>query len=139
MLTIIPGDLSTEINGLDRLIAEVQDAPRKVLTWYGQTATERMKANHDRDAHNIQRYVNRTWYLTTTIGYDVAQITGGTTRVRMYSPASYAEAVEFGTPRSAPYPFFWIEVYGLQPMAEARLATAYYAAFARHEAAIKAS
>lgn len=133
MLTYTPRDLSSVFRSLDRLVADVQEAPAKALEWYGDTATKRMKANHDRSAHAIQRYVNRTWYLTTTIAFDVTRISGGQSRLRMFAPPTYAEAVEFGTPRSAPYPFFWIEVYGVQPAAEAMLSGIYFGALAAHE------
>jgi hypothetical protein len=58
-------------------------------------------------------------------------------RVRMFAPPFYAEAVEYGTPKSAAYPFFWVEVYGFQDAAVSRLMSEFFGALARHEARVR--
>ena len=137
MLVITPGDLRPTLASIERLIDEVQEVPRVPLARYGANATAAMKERHDADAHAIQRYINRTYYLSTTIGYEVQRTHADQWRLRMFAPPFYAELVEYGTPKSAPYPFFWIEVYGFEPAAIADLTKAFMDAFARHEATIR--
>lgn len=137
MITITPVDYSGTLAAIDSLVATIQVLPKEPLERYGKTATDEMKEQHDRDAHAIQRYVNRTYYLTTSIGWDVARVSGGSWRLRMYAPPFYAEAVEYGTPKSAAYPFFWVEVYGHQPAALADMTKAFMDALGRHEKAVR--
>jgi hypothetical protein len=131
------GDFTPTFQSIDRLLADIQTGQESALEWYGKTATDQMKEQHDRDAHAIQRYVNRTYYLSTSIGYDVARVSDGMWRVRMFAPPFYAEAVEYGTPKSAAYPFFWVEVYGFQDAAVSRLMSEFFGALARHEARVR--
>lgn len=136
MITIKAGDLGSTFASIDQLLVDIQKGQEAALEWYGKTATDEMREQHDRDAHEIQRYINRTYYLTTSIGYDVEKA-GGSWRVRMFAPPYYAEAVEFGTPRSRAYPFFWVEVYGFQDAAVARVMQEYFTALARHETRVR--
>ena len=124
---------------IDRFIGDYRARVRRAAEDYGKTTTERMKANHDRDAHDIQRYVNRTWYLTRSIEYDVRPWSGDRLEIRIYTPAYYAHWVENGTPRSRAYPFFWVEVYGQQPYAVTRIWEEVMDAVKYHEAVERAS
>jgi hypothetical protein len=82
---------------------------------WAELVTARMQANHDNDAHDIQRYINRSWYLTRSIGYTIEPWRQGKASLILFATAPYAQAVEEGIPgRSRPYPFFWKEVYGHQ-------------------------
>jgi hypothetical protein len=106
---------------LEGLQLAIQQARHEALDWYGKTATTNMKAKHERDAHLIERYVNRTWRLTNSIAYDIQAISDMLERLRVVATPFYAALVEFGTARSRPYPFFWIEMYGLEEMARQRV------------------
>jgi hypothetical protein len=69
-----------------------------------------------RDAHDIQRYVNRTWDLTESIGFTPEPPVDLNDKIvhtlKVFAAAPYAFDVEQGIPgRSRPYPFFWIEIY----------------------------
>jgi len=93
---------------LEGMIGETADA-------WGVAATTAMKANHDANAHAIQRYENQTFDLTESIGFDLQplQHNGGSTTqpIRIFAAAPYAYDVEHGVPgRSAAYPYFWREV-----------------------------
>lgn len=122
---------------LDDLCAAIKVDVQASMHWYGRIATGEMKAQHDADAHDIQRYVNRTWNLTRSIAYDVRDVGGGVQQLRMYTPVWYAELVEFGTPRSRAYPFFWPAVHGLEDTARDRVIKAFLGALAQHEAWVK--
>lgn len=132
-----PGNMGPTLDAIDRLIAEMQVVPRVPLERYGKDATDAMKDQHERDAHAIQRYVNRTYYLTTSIGYEVQRVASDTWRLRMFAPPSYAEAVEYGTPKSAAYPFFWLAVYGFESAALADLTKAFMGVLATHDATVR--
>jgi hypothetical protein len=136
-LILKPGNMGPTLDAIDRLIAEVQVSPRLPLEKYGRDATTAMKDQHERDAHQIQRYVNRTYYLTTSIGYEVQRIAQDTWRLRMFAPPYYAEAVEYGTAKSAAYPFFWVAVYGFEMAAVTDITRAYLGCLSRHEATIR--
>ena len=105
---------------LDSLQEAIQKARHDSLVTYGEDAVEGMKKRHDADAHEVMRYVNRTWYLTNSITFDTQLMSEKTERLRVFTPAFYAGMVEYGTARSKAYPFFWIEIYGLEPAAVAR-------------------
>lgn len=137
MITIKPVDFSPTLRAVDQLIAQMEYVPRGPLEKYGHDATSEMKEQHDRDAHAIQRYVNRTFYLSTSIGWEVQHPSDAVWRLRMFAPPWYAEAVEYGTSRSQPYPFFWIEVYAFEPAAVADLSRAFFGLLARHEASVR--
>jgi hypothetical protein len=119
------GDFGPTMQAIDNLMTQIPAAVHSTLEWYGDTATKQMKADHERDAHEIQRYINRTFYLTNTISADVSHPNEKVTRLIMIAPPWYAEAVEEGTPYSRAYPFFWIAVYGVQEEALMRLDRAF--------------
>jgi len=123
---------------LDDLCAAIKVDAEAALHWYGRMATSEMKSQHEADAHDIQRYVNRTWNLTRSIAYDVQRLSGETIRLRMYTPTWYAEPVEFGTPRSRAYPFFWPAVHGLEEAGRMRVIKAFLGALSAHESWVKA-
>lgn len=86
------------------------------LDAFGVDTTEAMRENHGKDAHDIQRYVNRTWDLTESIGFTLEppqEFNGAVVhRLEVFAAAPYAFDVEEGIPgRSRPYPFFWVEIY----------------------------
>lgn len=122
---------------LDDMILAIRMNLKAAMSWYGHAATTQMKADHEKDAHDIQRYVNRSWYLTNSIMYDTED-RGQAIRVRFYTPAWYAELVENGTPRSQAYPFFWPAIRGLEPIAQNRVVQVLLEALAKHETWVKA-
>lgn len=96
--------------GIPRIVREEQAKA-------GEQIVKRMQDRHASDAHDIQRYVNRTWNLTNSIGYEVQapQEMGGMVLqpMRVAAAESYAFDVENGVPgHSRAYPFFWIELTG---------------------------
>ncbi len=119
-LTLAWSGLEETVDAISELEQAVQDAIVAAQTRYGQTATALMKANHANDAHEIKRYVNRTWDLTNSIAFAVAQWAGDLSTLTMEAgrDLDYAEAVEQGTSHSRAYPFFWLQVYAGQPVAE---------------------
>lgn len=125
--------LSEVDRSLEDLQVEIQKARHEALKVYGEDATTNMKDRHDADAHDIRRYVNRTWYLTNSITFDLQLMSDKTERLRIFTPAFYASMVENGTARSRPYPFFWVEVYGLEPEAVARLYRLFLKALSDHQ------
>ena len=137
-LTIQWAGIGEITRALDDLILQIRMDTKAALGWYGNTATTEMKANHDRDAHDVQRYVNRSWYLTNSIMFDVED-RGQTLRLRLYTPAWYAELVEHGTPRSQAYPFFWPPIRTLEPLAQQRVVQVLLEGLAKHEAWVKSA
>lgn len=59
-------------------------------------------------------YIDRTGYLSQSITSHRL----GDRRLQIMASAPYAEDVEYGTPRSRPYPFFWPVVHELEPTFE---------------------
>lgn len=131
------GDFSETFDSIDTLLKDIQTLQSEGLEWYGKTATTAMKDKHDADAHEIQRYINRTYYLTTSIGYDVVKLGAEIWRLRMFAPPFYAEAVEYGTPRSRAYPFFWPAVYGFEQQALGSMTRAWLSAMTRQSTRVQ--
>jgi hypothetical protein len=86
---------------------DLRDRVQTRMKLHGETTTAAMKANHERDAHSIQRYVNRTWTLTRSIVYTLGTWSGDKLAVKFFALAWYADAIENGTARTKAYPFFW--------------------------------
>lgn len=98
----------------DRFEELLQDNVSDVLERHGESAVERMQDNHQADAHAIQRYINRTWNLTTSITTELHPWVNQFVQLELRADAPYAFDIENGTPRNQPYPFFWQEVYQLE-------------------------
>lgn len=124
---------------IDLLLRDFAQFIARGTSQLAEEAVERMRANHARDAHEIQRYINRTWNLTnsTTSTTDHDQLEDRI-RTTFRADTDYAEAVEFGTPRSRPYPFFWMEVRRFEEEALERATENFYYLLARFEAAQRA-
>lgn len=103
---------------LQAIEQQLPDVIRDKQTELAERATKAMKDKHGADAHDIQRYVNRTWDLTESIGYNLepTQHHGADLQLhpmRVFAAAPYAFDVENGVPgRSRAYPFFWQELTG---------------------------
>ena len=109
--------LQDALDRLDGVERAYQEAVIVEFRHWAEFVTHRMKEKHDADAHDIQRYVNRTWYLTNSIGYTIEPWRSGKATLLVFATAPYAQAVEEGIPgRSRPYPFFWHEIYGFQDL-----------------------
>lgn len=115
--TLHPDTLDALFVRLERLEEGLGDTIRAEQERAGAAITARMKDQHGADAHDIQRYVNRTWDLSNSIEYEVqpAQNHGGMLLLPMKVAATevYAFDVENGVPgHSRAYPFFWKELTG---------------------------
>lgn len=102
---------------LQQLEQAVPDMLRDKQAEFAEAATTRMKDKHGADAHDIQRYVNRTWDLTESIGFNLEPTREeGSVHwhpMRVFAATPYAYDVENGVPgKSRPYPFFWQELTG---------------------------
>lgn len=123
-ITVNESGLNDAVAKLRQLEVALPDLLREQQEAFGEAVTKRMQDSHGADAHDIQRYVNRTWDLTESIGYNLepTQQQGGGMLLhpmRVFASAPYAADVEMGVPgKSRPYPFFWKELTG-GPVVEA--------------------
>ena len=111
------GALIQRLNGFGEEVKQIID----VANWNWATATtEAMKANHGENAHDVQRYINRTWTLTESIGFEIEppELQGLSIYhgVRVFASAPYAADLEQGVPgQNRAYPFYWQEIYAGGP------------------------
>ncbi len=78
----------------------------------------------------LQKYYDRTGQLTRSLGHSVESWNGRTVTLKVFATARHADSVEYGTPRSRPYPFFWPSIYKHMPELETRVKTAVTTAYA---------
>jgi hypothetical protein len=98
------------VTGIDERIRAVDGLDRQlklnivvVLEWFGRTVREEMIHTHT--------FRNRTGRLERSLGYTVEAWTANTIQIMVFATAPYARAVEEGTSRSRPYPYFWPVFY----------------------------
>lgn len=98
------------VTGIDDRIRAVQGVERQLklnivvaLEWFGRTVREEMIHTHT--------FRNRTGRLERSMGYTVEAWTASTIQINVFALAPYARAVEEGTSRSRPYPYFWQVFY----------------------------
>jgi hypothetical protein len=84
----------------ERLMLQYVEAE---LEWFGQTVSQDAKEDHP--------YQDRTGELTRSIGFTVESWAMNRIQVNVFATATYAEAVEFGTSKSRPYPFLFPKFY----------------------------
>lgn len=135
------------ITGLDEAKERAQLAKELVLQYthddleaFGVVTTEQMKRNHppggphppagQMPVFGQHAYIDRTGRLTASIGYHVEGWSNFKALIVVFAAESYAQAVEEGTYRSRPYPFFYPVFYANVPMLMEKLAQATYLALA---------
>lgn len=136
-------ELKIDMQGLDEAIRQYELAGRlwlifatTQLEWFGKTVTTEMKeqpplghppggphplSRDEQPVFGEHAYIDRTGYLTRSIGYTIDLWQGHRAVVSVFALAPHADAVEFGTMRSRPYPFFWPVFNKYLPQLEERL------------------
>lgn len=71
--------------------------------------------------YGIHAYIDRSGRLTRSVGYTVEVWREGVTTLTVFAMMPYADLVEFGTPRSRPYPFFWPVIWAYLPRLQLQL------------------
>lgn len=90
------------------LETELQRRIQFVMEWWGELVVQEMRRDH--------AYTDRTGNLTRSMGYEAHPLVYGKGVLILFANMWYAEAVEYGTPRSRPYPYFWPKIYQLLPV-----------------------
>jgi hypothetical protein len=110
------------IRGADAAEKLYRQAIAETLEWFGKTVSQEVKDDHP--------YIDRTGVLTRSVGYSVESWRGKFLVVNVFATATYAEAVEYGTSRSRPYPFLFPKFYKYLDELQQRLQIAVNAAIA---------
>ena len=142
--------LKLQMTGHDLAIDNLQLAKHLMLIycqvqldWFGRTVIDEMQKQpplghppggpHPPDGElpvfGEHAYIDRTGYLTRSMGYTVELWQGHRATVSVFALAPYADAVEYGTTHSRPYPFFFPVFYKYLPILHARLQAAAERAF----------
>lgn len=109
-----------EFTGVNETVRRVHDLPARYrdyiesdLRWFGETVSKAAKEDHP--------YQDRTGQLTASIGFEIHEFQSGRAQVIVFATMPYAEAVEYGTPTSRPYPYLYPKFYQYLPELMLRL------------------
>ena len=121
------GMLRFKLEGVDQAKLGAEHLQRTMIPhveaamdWFGRTVVAEAKADHP--------YQDQTGALTASIGYSLTKSVVGPV-VTVFATVPYADAVEFGTATSRPFPFLFPKFFDLLPEALLRMHIAFNAAF----------
>lgn len=127
------------ITRLDELRALYLTRVRDVLNAWGAATVAKIIEGHPpggphppagvQPEYGQHAYIDRTGRLTRSVGHTVEAWSSRTITLTVFATMPYAELVEYGTPRSRPYPFFWPVIWERLPQLESDLQVALDALF----------
>lgn len=117
---------------LDGLQLAYRAAIRGVLDRWAKGTVEKIIEGHPpggphppagvQPEYGQHAYIDRTGQLTRSVGYTIEAWAERTVTLTVFATMPYAELVEYGTPRSRAYPFFWPVIWDRVPVLEGMLA-----------------
>jgi hypothetical protein len=132
-ITITETGLQETIRRVDTLTGLFHARIGTALSEWAETVVTKITEGHppggphpdlstEMPVYGQHAYIDRTGRLTRSVGFTVEVWTERVTTLTVFALMPYAESVEFGTPRSRPYPFFWPVIWEYLPRLDLQLA-----------------
>lgn len=130
-ITLTYTGVDETLTRLDLLQVQIQVRIADTLRVWAEATVQKINEGHppggphplpgEMPVYGEHAYIDRTGRLTRSVGYTVEKWSERTVTCTIFATMPYAELVEYGTPRSRPYPFFWPVIWARVPLLETAL------------------